>query len=1118
MRPSRSTIAACTIALGVVLPLHADDAVSGAGEAPGRFRVDRAAFAALTPGRPLRVACTSPATGEPILLELERFVAVAPDARLVVVGGLGLREADIDPSDVVLMRGRIPERPGSHAFLALGPTLAIGRIELGPGAGGWDLAPDPDAPTAADGSTTLRATPRGSGGGASVACLGALGDPRPPTPRAAESRSTGIPTTGRVRRIRLAVETDYELFELFGDADRAAEYVVALYGAVTDIYLRDAESGFLLTYLRIWETPEDLFNEPNPMGPFRDYWNENMADVPRDVAQLFSGRRDLPAGGQASLNTLCTIGQAYSWAGYAYGFLGDDLERPSVFHRDLTVTAHELGHNVAALHTHDYGIDTCNDQGSTPRRGTIMSYCAQAFSGGHANADLRFHGQVREILRAAVAADDCLFDDCNVNGIDDRTDVAEGTSADADGDGVPDECQDCDGNGVLDAIDLAAGAADVDGNGVPDVCEPDCNGNGVPDARDLLPSFDAAFADDFERDLGWVAVNLGATSGDWERAVPVDDPTSPIDPDRDGDGSGSCWVTGAGPAAPLIGGAVELYSPVIALGDGPLELSWHWYLDGKAGASGTLGVAVSRVGSGLWVEIGLRDLDGALGWRHATADDGLLGAAGIGPGDAVRIRVTARTVSGAIEAAFDGVAIGRVVPPVGSDLFGDGVLDDCEPDCDGDGVPDYEAIVLDMSRDLDRDVVPDDCADCDGDGVPDLDALDGAHAAWIAGKGESSLRQYLWRTGTFVKEGDPQIFGTVNDLVVAGTRVLASIEEQDAVLAFAFDGTHIGPLVDVGVGGLDAPAGLLVTPAGELLVASRGTDSVLRYALSNGAFLGALVAPGAGGLVAPFGLAIDPSDGELYVTSDDGRVLRFDATTGAALGDFVPLDRNAGLAQPRGMAFLPDGDLLVASYGTAEVLRWQASSGTPLGRFNRNGTATVMTLDRPWSIRIGPDGGVYVSRTNEPSAHPHDDHEQGVGAINELHLHLTNARVFHFDATLGNMQRAYVQGVDSGILHPTAFVFLPGDDRDCNGNLVPDACDVARGTSRDADGDGIPDECQASACAADVDGDGQVGFVDLVRVLDAWGDCDGCSTDLDGSGDVGLADLVLLLAAWGPCG
>lgn len=42
----------------------------------------------------------------------------------------------------------------------------------------------------------------------------------------------------------------------------------------------------------------------------------------------------------------------------------------------------------------------------------------------------------------------------------------------------------------------------------------------------------------------------------------------------------------------------------------------------------------------------------------------------------------------------------------------------------------------------------------------------------------------------------------------------------------------------------------------------------------------------------------------------------------------------------------------------------------------------------------------------------------------------------------------------------------PGDStaiaagRDCNGNGIEDAIDIANGTSSDLDGDGVPDECQ----------------------------------------------------------
>jgi len=52
----------------------------------------------------------------------------------------------------------------------------------------------------------------------------------------------------------------------------------------------------------------------------------------------------------------------------------------------------------------------------------------------------------------------------------------------------------------------------------------------------------------------------------------------------------------------------------------------------------------------------------------------------------------------------------------------------------------------------------------------------------------------------------------------------------------------------------------------------------------------------------------------------------------------------------------------------------------------------------------------------------------------------------------------------------------------------------------------------------DIDGDGMVGFDDLLLVLSAWGNCPAppaaCATDLDGNGAVGFADLVIVLANW----
>ena len=54
-------------------------------------------------------------------------------------------------------------------------------------------------------------------------------------------------------------------------------------------------------------------------------------------------------------------------------------------------------------------------------------------------------------------------------------------------------------------------------------------------------------------------------------------------------------------------------------------------------------------------------------------------------------------------------------------------------------------------------------------------------------------------------------------------------------------------------------------------------------------------------------------------------------------------------------------------------------------------------------------------------------------------------------------------------------------------------------------------------CNEDVDGDGEVGFLDLIEILTDWGPCPGCGADLDGNGSVDNGDLIRVLASWGSC-
>ena len=54
-------------------------------------------------------------------------------------------------------------------------------------------------------------------------------------------------------------------------------------------------------------------------------------------------------------------------------------------------------------------------------------------------------------------------------------------------------------------------------------------------------------------------------------------------------------------------------------------------------------------------------------------------------------------------------------------------------------------------------------------------------------------------------------------------------------------------------------------------------------------------------------------------------------------------------------------------------------------------------------------------------------------------------------------------------------------------------------------------------CVADINGDTQVGILDFLGLLAAWGPNPGHAADLDGDGVVGILDFLILLSEWGPC-
>ncbi len=103
-----------------------------------------------------------------------------------------------------------------------------------------------------------------------------------------------------------------------------------------------------------------------------------------------------------------------------------------------------------------------------------------------------------------------------------------------------------------------------------------------------------------------------------------------------------------------------------------------------------------------------------------------------------------------------------------------------------------------------------------------------------------------------------------------------------------------------------------------------------------------------------------------------------------------------------------------------------------------------------------------------------------------------------------------------GDLVPDAAEIAAGA-ADCDANLVPDECDIAAGAADD-DGNGVPDACEIVPCPADITGNEVVNGADLAILLSEWGTPGlKLGADIDGSGLVDGVDLAILLSSWGVC-
>lgn len=146
------------------------------------------------------------------------------------------------------------------------------------------------------------------------------------------------------------------------------------------------------------------------------------------LAHVFSTRS--VGGGVAYVNVLCQTNNGGSYGPFAVSgsMNGSTIPFP-IFSWNVMVVAHELGHNVGSLHTHDCEwngndtqIDDCGneatDQGAgnpcydennpiLPTAGSIMSYCHLIGSIG-IDFNIGFHPQVADLLFSRYTSAPCV--------------------------------------------------------------------------------------------------------------------------------------------------------------------------------------------------------------------------------------------------------------------------------------------------------------------------------------------------------------------------------------------------------------------------------------------------------------------------------------------------------------------------------------------------------------------------------------------------------------------------------------------------------------------------------------------------------------------------------------
>jgi hypothetical protein len=346
-------------------------------------------------------------------LELTR-ISIDLDAQVYVNGEA--RDGGLDSGDLSVWKGRVKGLETSSVLLGFSLHGCHGWIESGgrriellaaPGPGGdWTrstarlvpaevisaIGPESGPSCATDTSSLLPLDPE------AFAPAGGSG---------ARDSSTLI--------CPIAVETDWQLFQVFGNLPAMQNYVTFLLAAVSDRFFEQVDVILTYPYLAFYTNSNDPWTSQDSGGSCGDVLNEFRnawaGNIPNDAAlgHFISGAS--LGCGVAWVDVLCNQSYGFSLSCCINGGVSFPVHQGSNTW-DFFVIAHELGHNFGSPHTHDFcpPLDLCADNctGTTQctNQGTNMSYC-HGCPGGMSNITTYFHTEVESLMRER-AEQSCL--------------------------------------------------------------------------------------------------------------------------------------------------------------------------------------------------------------------------------------------------------------------------------------------------------------------------------------------------------------------------------------------------------------------------------------------------------------------------------------------------------------------------------------------------------------------------------------------------------------------------------------------------------------------------------------------------------------------------------------